>query len=61
VTAEGQHKPAVPAGRFRDRVPNRLALAFSLAVGFGHSDQFSTALGTGLRMSLDLSQTCRPP
>ena len=26
VTAEGQHKPAVPGDRFRDRVPNRRAV-----------------------------------
>ena len=36
---------------------NPHALAFYLAVGFVQVDQVSTALGTGLRMSLDLSQT----
>jgi GNAT superfamily N-acetyltransferase len=36
---------------------NPHALAFYLAVGFVQTDQVSTALGTGLRMSLDLSQT----
>jgi len=36
---------------------NPHALAFYLAVGFVQIDQVSTALGTGLRMSLDLSQT----
>jgi GNAT superfamily N-acetyltransferase len=34
---------------------NPHALAFYLAVGFVQTDQVSTALGTGLRMSLDLS------
>jgi GNAT superfamily N-acetyltransferase len=33
---------------------NPHALAFYLAVGFVQVDQISTALGTGLRMSLDL-------
>jgi GNAT superfamily N-acetyltransferase len=36
---------------------NPYALAFYLAVGFVQVDQVSTALSTGLRMSLDLSQT----
>jgi GNAT superfamily N-acetyltransferase len=36
---------------------NPHALAFYLAVGFVQIDQVSTVLGTGLRMSLDLSQT----
>jgi GNAT superfamily N-acetyltransferase len=36
---------------------NPHALAFYLAVGFVQTDQVSTTLGTGLRMSLDLSQT----
>jgi GNAT superfamily N-acetyltransferase len=36
---------------------NPHALAFYLAVGFVQTDQVSTALGTGLCMSLDLSQT----
>jgi GNAT superfamily N-acetyltransferase len=36
---------------------NPHALAFYLAVGFVQSGQVATALGTGLRMSLDLSQT----
>jgi GNAT superfamily N-acetyltransferase len=40
---------------------NPHALAFYLAVGFVQVDQVSTALGTGLRMSLDLSRTGRPP
>jgi GNAT superfamily N-acetyltransferase len=35
---------------------NPHALAFYLAVGFVQVDQVSTALGTGLRMSLDLTQ-----
>jgi GNAT superfamily N-acetyltransferase len=35
---------------------NPHALAFYLAVGFVQIDQVSTALGTGLRMSIDLSQ-----
>jgi GNAT superfamily N-acetyltransferase len=35
---------------------NPHAMAFYLAVGFVRTDQVSTALGTGLRMSLDLSQ-----
>jgi GNAT superfamily N-acetyltransferase len=33
------------------------ALAFYLAVGFVQIDEVSTELGTGLRMSLDLSRT----
>jgi GNAT superfamily N-acetyltransferase len=36
---------------------NPHALAFYLAVGFVQVDQVSTELGTGLRMSLDLSRT----
>jgi GNAT superfamily N-acetyltransferase len=36
---------------------NPHALAFYLAVGFVQVDQVSTTLGTGLRMSLNLSQT----
>lgn len=36
---------------------NPHALAFYQAVGFVQVDQITTALGTGLRMSLDLSQT----
>jgi len=36
---------------------NPHALAFYLALGFVQVDQVSTALGTGLRMSLDLSRT----
>jgi GNAT superfamily N-acetyltransferase len=36
---------------------NPHALAFYLAVGFVQTDQVSTALGMGLRMSLDMSQT----
>ena len=35
---------------------NPHALAFYLAAGFVQSDQISTELGTGLRMSLDLSR-----
>ena len=36
---------------------NPHALAFYLAVGFVQVDRVSTELGTGLRMSLDLSRT----
>ena len=36
---------------------NPHALAFYLAVGFVQSDQVSTELGTGLRMSLDLTRS----
>ena len=36
---------------------NPHALAFYLAVGFVQSDQVSTELGTGLRMSLELSRS----
>jgi GNAT superfamily N-acetyltransferase len=36
---------------------NPHALAFYVAVGFVQTDQVSTALGTGLRMSLNLSRT----
>ncbi|MBO3751179.1 GNAT family N-acetyltransferase [Streptosporangiaceae bacterium NEAU-GS5] len=37
-------------------IGNRHALDFYLAVGFVQTGEVSTALGTGLRMSLDLSQ-----